>query len=216
MTKKKSQTAPRPLILCLDFDGVLHSYTSGWKGIDQIPDPPVTGAMEALVSYLLDDRLEVHVYSSRSREAKGIDAMRKWIAHHLSVHYRDAMLMRSTDYSDQLMARLHFATEKPPAHLTIDDRAMAFTGTFPSSVDVRHFVPWNKRGERHQLCEIAFELWEIRKRVDAFVYDLPLGILRITGTTASELLDNVAGLLTHLGSELTKREAAAKKKAARK
>jgi hypothetical protein len=33
----------RKPILCLDFDGVLHSYTSGWKGAAVIPDPPVPG-----------------------------------------------------------------------------------------------------------------------------------------------------------------------------
>src|SRR5882672_3079773 len=33
----------RKPILCLDFDGVLHSYSSGWKGADVIPDAPTPG-----------------------------------------------------------------------------------------------------------------------------------------------------------------------------
>jgi hypothetical protein len=39
-------------ILCLDFDGVIHSFKSGWKGAGKIPDPPVEGAIEWIRSLL--------------------------------------------------------------------------------------------------------------------------------------------------------------------
>lgn len=49
------------LILSIDFDGVIHSYTSRWKGVDVIPDMPVPGAFEALTEkppawVTIDDR----------------------------------------------------------------------------------------------------------------------------------------------------------------
>lgn len=34
--------------VAVDFDGVLHSYTSGGKGVDQIPDAPIAGAFDFL------------------------------------------------------------------------------------------------------------------------------------------------------------------------
>ena len=37
-------------ILCLDFDGVIHSYTSGWKGARIILDPPVPGALDFILA----------------------------------------------------------------------------------------------------------------------------------------------------------------------
>jgi hypothetical protein len=34
---------------------------------------------------------------------------------------------------------------KPPALMTIDDRAITFDGTFPPAETIKAFKPWNKR-----------------------------------------------------------------------
>ena len=60
-------------ILCLDFDGVIHSYTSGWKGADVIPDPPVDGALDFLER--ASAHFDVQIFSSRSNQPGGIEAM---------------------------------------------------------------------------------------------------------------------------------------------
>ena len=50
-------------ILCLDFDGVIHSYESGWKGAAAIPDDPVPGAAEFIRT--AHEHFAVQVYSAR-------------------------------------------------------------------------------------------------------------------------------------------------------
>ncbi len=132
-------------IICVDFDGVIHSYSSGWKGATVIPDPPVTGAIEWLIAHLpIPDSIcamapeyigpEVVIYSSRSRQWGGIRAMKRWlVANGLPVEYiREGILK--------------FPTKKPAAYLTIDDRAICFTGDFPTTAEMTSFKPWNKKG----------------------------------------------------------------------
>jgi hypothetical protein len=128
-------------ILCLDFDGVIHSYSSGWKGADVIPDPPVDGAMRFI--WDATEHFRVAIYSSRSGQSGGIKAMKNWLARHFKTSFWVADDDR-TERDDKL-AEIEWPTEKPAAMVTIDDRALTFTGTWPTMKSLKEFKPWNKR-----------------------------------------------------------------------
>ena len=125
--KKKGPARKKTLVV--DFDGVLHSYRSGWKGPTVIPDPPVPGAMLWLAQAV--ERFEVAVLSSRSREEGGIEAMKAWL--------------EENALPSAVLAQLVFPKTKPPAHVYLDDRGWRFEGTFPSLDDIDAFEPWHRR-----------------------------------------------------------------------
>jgi hypothetical protein len=126
---------PDKPILVVDFDGVLHSYTSGWQGPTVINDPPVPGATAFLKEAV--KHFDVHVFSSRSNEEGGIDAMRR----ELSWWLIDELYPGG----EKVFAEIKFPTKKPPAFLTIDDRCICFNGTFPDMDTLWNFKPWNKK-----------------------------------------------------------------------
>lgn len=126
-------------ILCLDFDGVLHSYTSGWKGADVVPDEPVTGAIGFLLMAV--QHFDVCIFSSRSNQKGGIAAMRDWLKLHADGAWYESPAGPGIE-------DVRFVTEKPPALLTIDDRAVQFTGEWPSLEFIRDFTPWNKQADK--------------------------------------------------------------------
>lgn len=128
-------------ILCLDFDGVLHSYISGWQGADVVADPPVPGAIAFLRQAV--ERFEVHIFSSRSHQPGGQVAMRTWLGEHIL--REDPSVMRQ---NPPWFAAIKWPTEKPPAMVTLDDRALTFNGTWPSIEDLLAFQPWTKRLEQ--------------------------------------------------------------------
>lgn len=123
----------RKPILCLDFDGVIHSYSSGWMGADIIPDPVVAGAADFIVS--AQEHFTVAIYSSRSGQDGGIEAMKRYV--------HKAII--DADHDGSAFDAIHWPTEKPPAQITIDDRALTFDGTWPRIDELRSFQPWNKR-----------------------------------------------------------------------
>lgn len=124
--------------LVLDFDGVLHSYASGWQGADQIPDPPVPGAMRFL--WDATDHFNVAIYSSRSHQMDGITAMKSWLTKHFREHWAADRTM-----CDDKLAEIEWPKHKPAAFITIDDRALTFDGTWPSMKTLHEFKPWNKK-----------------------------------------------------------------------
>lgn len=100
--------AKRKPTLCLDFDGVIHRYSRGWQNGD-IYDVPTDGFREWAVE--AREHFNLVIYSSRSASGEGIEAMKAWLVKHG---------FNPKDFS--------FADTKPPAFITIDDRALTFDG----------------------------------------------------------------------------------------
>ena len=110
-----------------DLDGVIHSYTSGWKGVAEIPDPPVPGIREAIVD-IRKSGYEVIVVSSRCESPEGMAAVGAYL----------------TKYLIQVDG---VSSTKPPAIVYIDDRAICFDGD-PSTLlkQIKEFSTWmNKK-----------------------------------------------------------------------
>lgn len=126
-------------ILCVDFDGVVHSYTTPWERADIIPDPPVPGAIAWLAQAAA--HFVVVIYSSRSKSPAGIEAMAAYIAAH-ALHQLGPDHPMAVAVGDVL----EFSASKPPAFLTIDDRAICFNGDWSAldPAELLKFKPWNK------------------------------------------------------------------------
>lgn len=113
--------------VCVDFDGVIHSYTTPWVAPEVIPDPPVPGAIEWLHEMSAGFRVVIH--TTRARTAEGCLAIYKWLA--------------ENGYEGD---GVEASYEKVPALIYIDDRAWRFTGSnFPSKEEIHAARPWNKR-----------------------------------------------------------------------
>ena len=101
-------------ILCLDFDGVIHSYTSGWGGAGQVSDPPVEGAVDFIISAM--EHFEIHIFSSRSNQEGGIRAMQMWLRNQFYEHFYipSRGYTKSVDEFMSSFESIKWTTEKPP------------------------------------------------------------------------------------------------------
>lgn len=95
-----------------------------------IPDPPVLGAIEFCQEARL--HFELVVVSTRSTHPGGREAIQDWLS--------------TFGFIPMQVAE---DGKKPPAFLTIDDRALLFTGKFPDDPrKLLAFRPWNKKGTK--------------------------------------------------------------------
>ncbi len=115
--------------LTIDFDGVINSYKSGFKGPAVLPDPPVEGAIDFLKK--ASKVFKITIFSTRAEDEKAITAMRDWLKKY-GLPEGEANAIKITD-------------RKPKATLYIDDRGWQFQGYFPDLEYIKNYQPWYKR-----------------------------------------------------------------------
>ncbi len=152
--------------ICVDFDGVIHSYTSPWVKPHVIPDPPVEGAIIWL--HQMVQHFTVVIFSTRCRTWRGRRAMRRWLRLYSAFKWDDTPNMQSDGLIPGLdkfgfvpavggglrraasrgLCHIQFSYTKPPALIYLDDRAVRFEGpgTFPTKDAIhRQYIPWNNQ-----------------------------------------------------------------------
>lgn len=109
--------------LIFDFDGVIHSYASGWQGAEVANDPPVPGIRQA-IKEIREAGYRVVVVSSRCHQEGGMECIRKYLK------------VYAIEVDD-------VCRDKVPALLTIDDRAIYFDGDTKGLLEkVQGFRTW--------------------------------------------------------------------------
>lgn len=119
-----------PLLISLDFDGVVHSHKTNGNGNNKVIHEPVEGAFDWIRSMIDDSEFDLCIFSCRNTAPGGVTAMIDWFHKH--------------GMEDRYLMRLSFPLTKPFAVLFIDDRGWNFAGTFPSKEFIKNFIPWNR------------------------------------------------------------------------
>ncbi|MDR2534983.1 MAG: hypothetical protein LBD29_03005, partial [Treponema sp.] len=119
-------------VVAVDFDGVINSYVSGWKGPSET-DAPVLSAAESLKT-LFNSGYKVIIFSTRANTREGIETIREYLRKHTE--------------NNELADTIEITGQKPIADMYIDDRAIPFNGDWEETLkQIEQFKPWTERDE---------------------------------------------------------------------
>ncbi|MDR1232158.1 MAG: hypothetical protein LBK61_12265 [Spirochaetaceae bacterium] len=120
----------RKKTVAVDFDGVINSYKSGWKGPTET-DEPVVGAAHALRE-LFELGHKIIVFSTRANTPEGEKTIRDYI-------------MEITE-TPEIYNSIEITDRKPVADVYIDDRAIPFAGDWKEILkQIDEFKPWTEQ-----------------------------------------------------------------------
>lgn len=113
--------------IVFDFDGVIHRYSKGWQD-GTIYDIPTEGIKETIEG--LRNEYKVVVVSTRSATEEGKMEIKKWLQE-WKIEVDDVL------------------SEKPPALIYVDDRAINFNGNCQTLLrDIRKFKSWTEKANK--------------------------------------------------------------------
>ena len=147
--------------ICIDFDGVLHSFVTGWKGPSRIEDLPIPGAMQFL-GMLVQQGYQPVIFSvQRSSTFSGRNAMKAWVFDTMydecykippgtPMHdwrWRIINGFTSEDSFDvqvfnaikRFIKKLQFPKHLPACYAAVSTRAIHFDGEFPTVEQLKTF-----------------------------------------------------------------------------
>jgi histidinol phosphatase-like enzyme len=125
MLLEQEETDTTKKTVVFDFDGVIHSYVSGWKGIDAVPDAPNRDVVKA-IGALRADGYEIIVVSTRCGDPAGERAVIEYLDRHGVI-------------VDGVSAT------KPPALVYVDDRAVCYRPGMALVETIKSFQPWRAK-----------------------------------------------------------------------
>jgi hypothetical protein len=116
--------------IAIDFDGVINSFSSGWRGSTKT-DAPVAGAADA-IGELLASGNKIVIYSSRAATPEGLETIKKYLGYIADNNVN----IDEIDITDK----------KPIAHVYVDDRAISFNGDWQDTLkQIEEFKPWTEK-----------------------------------------------------------------------